>query len=101
MSITVLSPELQAIEIIAPRKFHRIFTVPDTDTRGPLKVTYGIAGVEDGEDVPTILFCGGMFGIRWQAVFLNWLAEKERVRILFIDRFVYDASFCYFAAILY
>lgn len=98
--MAVPSPELQAIEIIAPRKFHKIFAVPGTDTRGPLKVTYAIAGVQDGEGIPTILFCGGMFGVRWQAVFLNWLAEKEGVRILFIDRFVYTSSFwlflCYF-----
>jgi hypothetical protein len=75
----------QVIEMLAPRKFHRMFTAPATDTRGPLKVTYAIAGIEEG-DVPTILFCAGMFSTRWQAYFCNYLAEKERIRVLFIDR---------------
>ena len=86
MPMSIPSPELQPIEIIAPHKFHQIFTVPATDKHGQLKVTYGIAGVEHGEDVPTILFCGGMFGVRWQAVFMDWFAEKEGVRIVFVDR---------------
>ena len=70
--MTSPSVEVQAIEITAPRKFHQIFTIPATDRRStPLKVTYAIAGVEHGEDVPTILFCGGMFGTRWQALYMN------------------------------
>ena len=82
-----LSPaQIQAIEILAPRKFHQIFTAPATDTRGPLKVSYAIAGIEHGDDVPTILFCGGMFGTRWQAPFSNWQAEKLGVRVLCTDR---------------
>ena len=94
------SKEDQAIEIIAPRKFHRLFTTPATDERGPLKVSYSIAGVDvgEGDDVPTILFCGGMFGTRWQAVFLNWIAETEGVRILFLDRFVDGFIFDYLSS---
>lgn len=80
------SAEEQAIELIAPRKYHQCFKVPATASHGPLRVTYGIAGIIDGEDVPTILFCGGMFGSRWQAVVQNHIAEQEGVRILFIDR---------------
>jgi hypothetical protein len=53
-----------------------------------LKVTYGIAGVPIAEDVPSILFCGGMYGVKWQAVFMNWLAEKEGVWVIFADRLV-------------
>jgi len=80
------SAKIQAIEIIAPRKFHRLFVVPATESHGPLRVSYSIAGVEEGEDVETIMFCGGMFGTRWQAIFMDWLALKHRVRVLFIDR---------------
>jgi len=82
--------ETRAFEVTAARKFHRMFTAPATDTRGPLKVTYAIAGIEEG-DVPTILFCGGMFGTRWQAVWADYLAEQEGVRVLHIDRFVYPS----------
>ena len=80
------SPAVQAIEILAPRKFHGLFVAPATEARGPLRVSYSIAGIEEGENVETILFCGGMFGTRWQAVFMDWLASKNGVRVLFIDR---------------
>jgi hypothetical protein len=80
------SLEVQAVEVLAPRKFHQIFTVPATDARGGLKVTYSIAGIEEGVDVPTILFCGGMFGTRWQAPFIDFMATRDGVRVLFIDR---------------
>lgn len=80
------SLEVQAITALAPRKFHRIFTTPATASRGPLKVTYSIAGIENGKDVPTILFCGGMFGTRWHAHFVDWMATRDEMRVLFIDR---------------
>jgi len=81
-----MSLEFQAIEAFAPRKFHQIFTAPATDKRGPLKITFGIAGIVDGEDSPTILFCGGMFGTRWQAFWLDWMAKREGVRVICVDR---------------
>lgn len=40
-------------------------------------------GEEEGE---TILFIGGMFGTRWQAVFMDFMAGREGVRCLFVDR---------------
>ena len=83
---TAKSAEEQAIDLIAPRKFHQRFTLPATSDHGPLRVTFGIAGKEEGDDTPTILFCGGMFGSRWQAPFQNFIAEKEGVRIIYIDR---------------
>lgn len=90
--MSTLSKEDQAIEMMAPRKFHRLFTAPATDKRGLLKVTYSIGGVDVDEkgadDVPTILWVGPMFATRYQAVFLNWIAETEGVRMVFIDRFV-------------
>ena len=80
------SAEEQAIELTAPRKYHQLFRLPATPSHDALKVTYGIAGKEEGDDTPTILFCGGMFGSRWQAPFQNFIAEKEGVRIIYIDR---------------
>ncbi len=83
---THISPEEQAIIITASRKLHQIFTLQATDQHGPLKVTYSIAGPDIGEDVPTILFCAGMFGTRWMAAWYDSFAEKEKVRMIFIDR---------------
>jgi hypothetical protein len=88
MSILTTSPEEQAINLIAPRKLHQIFTLPDTDRHGILKVTYAIAGPDIGQNVTTILFCGGMFGTRYMAAWYNLFAEKQRVRMIFIDRLV-------------
>lgn len=84
------SQEIHVIEKLASRKFHGIFTAPDTDKHGPLKVSYAIAGVdvEEGENIPTILFCGGMFGTRYIAPLFDWIAETEEVRMVLIDRFV-------------
>ena len=78
--------EVQAAEILAAKKFHQLFEAPATETRGPLRVSYSIAGIEEGEDVETIMFCGGMFGTRLQAVSMDWLATKNGVRVLYIDR---------------
>lgn len=75
-----------AIKFVSPVKFHQSFTLPGTDEHGLLKVTYAIAGVEIGEDAPTILFCAGMFGSRWTAIWHDYLATKAGVRVLFIDR---------------
>jgi len=86
MPTAIPPPEEQAISIIAPRKFHQIFIVPATDKHGRLKVTYAVLGKQDGDDVPTIMFCGGMFGMRWQGIYFDWLAEKEGVRMLIVDR---------------
>ena len=84
------SPEIQAIEKLASRKFHRIFTTPVTDEHGPLKVSYGIAGVDvgEGDDILNIFVCGGMFGKRHIAPWFDWLAGREGVRMICIDRFV-------------
>ncbi len=89
MPAPIITPEEQAILLVAPRKFHQIFTLPATDKHGQMKVTYAIAGPELGEDAPTVFFCGAMFGTRWEAIEVDWLAKKEGVRVLFIDRLVH------------
>ncbi|KAG0647982.1 hypothetical protein D0Z07_5873, partial [Hyphodiscus hymeniophilus] len=88
------SKEMKAVELISPRKFHRIFTVPAAVKHGPLKVSYSIAGLDLGEgvDVPNILWCGAMFGTRWQAPWIDYAADKANVRIICIDRPGFGAS---------
>jgi hypothetical protein len=89
MSFNITPQEEEALKILSPRKFHRLFTLPATENHAPLKVSYSIAGPEDG-DVPTILFCGGMFCTRWHNIGYEHLAQKEGVRILSIDRLVFN-----------
>ncbi|KAG9229717.1 Alpha/Beta hydrolase protein [Amylocarpus encephaloides] len=76
----------QIFERTSPLRFHQRFTVPATEHHEILKISYGVCGPPLGEDVMTILFCGGMFGSRWQGVTLDHLARKMGVRVLFIDR---------------
>jgi len=83
----MISKEDEVIRILSPRKFHRLFTLPATENHGALKVSYSIAGPEDG-DIPTILFVGGMFCTRWYIIGYEYIAQKEGVRILSIDRLV-------------
>jgi hypothetical protein len=90
------SKEIKALELISPWKFHRIFTIPASENKGPLKVTYSVGGVDigdGGEDVPTILFCSGMFGSRWLAPWLDYIAGKKGVRMIFLDRLVLSRSY--------
>jgi hypothetical protein len=91
MSFNLSPQEEEAIKIISPRKFHRLFTLPATENHGPLKVSYSITGPEEG-DVPTILFCGGMAHTRWSNISYEHLAQKEGVRILAVDRLVLQLS---------
>jgi len=87
MTFNFSATEEEALKIISPWKYHRLYTLPATDSHGPLKVSYSIAGIEDG-DVPTILLVGGMMCTRWHLIGDNYLAQKEGVRVLCIDRCV-------------
>ncbi|TVY48735.1 hypothetical protein LOCC1_G002323 [Lachnellula occidentalis] len=84
--MTLTPVQERVIELVSPIKFHQSFTLSETETHEALKVTYAISGIPIGEDAPTILFCGGMFGSRWMAVFNDFLATKVGVRVLYIDR---------------
>jgi hypothetical protein len=89
MPINISPEEEEAIKIISPRKYHRLFNLPATENHGPLKVSYAIAGPEDG-DVPTILLCGGMFCTRWHTIGYEHIAQENGVRVLSIDRLVFS-----------
>ena len=92
MSVTISPQEEEAIKLVSPRKFHRLFTLPATENHGPLKVSYSTAGQEDG-DLPTILLRGGMFCTRWHTIDYEYLAQEEGVRVLSIDRFVHSFNY--------
>ena len=92
------STEVQASDLDVPEQFSRVFNVPASDEHGPLTVTYAVAGPEHGEDIPTILFCCGMLATRWIAQMYHYMAEKEGVRMIFIDR--YFGSFLLLSLIL-
>ena len=53
-------------------------------------MTYADAGYHDDEanpeDIPVVLYIGCVFGGRYQAITVDEVAKKYRVRILFVDR---------------
>lgn len=92
-SIPTLTPDqCTAMKLVCARKFHQSFTIPATETHGPLRVIFAIAGlpVDDkngnNDEVPTILWCGPAGGVRWEAIDWDHLAEAMGVRILVLDR---------------
>lgn len=85
--MALTASQIEAIERLAPIKFHQIFKIPATETHSELKVSYAIAGPSD-ENVPTILFVAGMLGIRWLAFLFDHVATVEGVRVILIDRWV-------------
>jgi hypothetical protein len=82
----------RAIEFACNIRFHRSFVLspnPDKGRHKPLRVTYADAGYHDEEsleDIPVMLYAGGLFGGRYQALTVDEIAKKYRVRILFVDR---------------
>lgn len=80
-----MSDEAFAIEYACSLRMHQFFTLPPTDTHGPLRVTYAVAGLQN-DDAPTILCIAGMFGGRWIALLQHHLATKVGVRLICVDR---------------
>lgn len=80
----------QAIEYCCDVRFHRSFVLPSTAAHGPLRVTYSVAGLDGPEhgNVPTIVFINGMFGGRYGALDMDYLARQKGVRVVFVDRYV-------------
>ncbi|KFX95102.1 hypothetical protein V490_04023 [Pseudogymnoascus sp. VKM F-3557] len=74
-----------AIEYVCAKRMHQSFTIPGTDTRKPLKVTYAVAGLEN-DDAPTVVFISGMYGMRWVALLWHHIALKVGVRVVCVDR---------------
>ncbi|CAG8975835.1 hypothetical protein HYALB_00009415 [Hymenoscyphus albidus] len=74
-----------AIEYVCQKRMHQSFTIPGTENRNPLKVTYATAGLEN-DDAPTIVFISGMYGMRWIALLQHHIALKVGVRLVCVDR---------------
>ena len=56
-----------------------------------MRVSYADAGFSQadalpGEQIPVLLWCGGMFGGRYQAVADDKEAQRQRVRFVAVDK---------------
>jgi pimeloyl-ACP methyl ester carboxylesterase len=80
-------------------RLHRSFILPPNPRIGrdkPIRVTYsdvgylasipGEPGDRPDKEVPSLLWCGGQFGGRYQAFAYDELAKKHKIRFLAIDR---------------
>lgn len=66
-------------------RFHRSLTFDSATVQKTLRVTYATAGCQD-PDTPTILFAGGLYGGRWNALWIDHLCQQKKVRVVIVDR---------------
>jgi hypothetical protein len=76
----------EAIKIVCDKHFHQSFWLPSTSQHDRLRVTYATTTNFEDESLPVILFCGPMFGSRWNAQDFDYFIRKHGVRIIFVDR---------------
>lgn len=69
----------------AASRFHHSLKFDSKTTQKPLRVTYATVGCQDS-DSPTILFAGGLYGGRWNGLWIDHLCQQKKVRVVIIDR---------------
>lgn len=91
----------RATELACDIRLHKSFQLPPNHSIGrttTIRVSYSDVGYSESkstpgkpdhvesDDIPVVLFAGGMFGGRYQAFSVDDLCKKHRVRFLAIDR---------------
>ncbi|GAB1735066.1 hypothetical protein NU219Hw_g134t1 [Hortaea werneckii] len=76
----------EAIAVVCRANFHRVLWLPETPAHGKLRVTYSTTSNFDNADLAAILFCGPMFGNRWNALMIDRMASAHDVRVICADR---------------
>ncbi|KAI7164106.1 hypothetical protein KC349_g995 [Hortaea werneckii] len=76
----------EAIELLCKANFHKALWLPETSVHGKLRVTYSTTSNFDNADLAVILFCGPLFGNRWNAVMIDRMASAHGVRVICVDR---------------
>lgn len=69
----------------AASRFHHCLEFESRTTQKLLRVTYATVGCQDS-DSPTILFAGGLYGGRWNGLWIDHLCHQKNVRVVIIDR---------------
>ncbi|KAI7596789.1 hypothetical protein KC346_g14991, partial [Hortaea werneckii] len=76
----------EAIALLCKANFHRALWLPETPAHGKLRVTYSTTSNFHNADLAVILFCGPLFGNRWNAVMIDRMASAHGVRVICVDR---------------
>ncbi|KAI6880332.1 hypothetical protein D0869_07477 [Hortaea werneckii] len=76
----------EAIELLCRANFHKALWLPETPAHGKLRVTYSTTSNFHNADLAVILFCGPLFGNRWNAVMMDRMASAHGVRVICVDR---------------
>jgi len=71
--------------LAAAGRFHQKIVFYSKTAQKEIRVTFATAGLQD-KDAPTILFTGGMYGGRWNALYIDYLCNKKGVRVIIADR---------------
>lgn len=77
--------EDEIIEFASSIRFHQRFSFVCKTTQSRLHVTYSISGATT-EDAPVMLVVPGMFGGRYIGLWIDYLAAKEGVKVIVVDR---------------
>ncbi|KAI7490930.1 hypothetical protein KC351_g322 [Hortaea werneckii] len=75
-----------AIALLCRANFHRVLWLPETPAHGKLRVTYSTTSNFHNAGLAVILFCGPLFGNRWNAVMIDRMASAHGVRVVCVDR---------------
>ncbi|KAI7147850.1 6-phosphogluconolactonase, partial [Hortaea werneckii] len=76
----------EAIALLCRANFHRALWLPETPAHGKLRVTYSTTSNFHNADLAVILFCGPLFGNRWNAVMIDRMSSAHGVRVICVDR---------------
>lgn len=72
-------------EFVAAIRFHRKLSFFSETAQKQLRVTYATVGSQV-KDAPTILFAGGIYGGRYNGLWIDYLCATKGVRVILIDR---------------
>ncbi|KAF7712321.1 Alpha/beta hydrolase fold-1 domain-containing protein [Penicillium ucsense] len=70
---------------VAAKRFHQSLCFPSATVQKTIRVTFAIAGCQE-PGTPTVLFAGGLYGGRWNALWIDHLCQQKRVRVVIPDR---------------
>ncbi|CEJ57903.1 hypothetical protein PMG11_06580 [Penicillium brasilianum] len=70
---------------VGAKRFHNSLCFHSETVQKSIRVTFATAGCQE-PGTPTILFAGGLYGGRWNALWIDHLCQQKRVRVVIPDR---------------
>jgi pimeloyl-ACP methyl ester carboxylesterase len=70
---------------VAAKRFHQSISFHSATVQETITVTFAVAGGQE-PGTPTVLFAGGLYGGRYNALWIDHLCQQKRVRVIVPDR---------------